>query len=67
MQIEHFTHNSVFQGRIDILEKGELNHWCDELNLQADELTEIVKNVGPNLEAVRDYLVRRSMMRERFF
>lgn len=49
---------------IHLNESWEINHWCEELNLRADELIEIVKKVGPSLENIRDYLGRQSLRRE---
>jgi hypothetical protein len=65
MQFEHSAFNPP--SRIDIRESWEVNHWCEELNLRADELREIVLKVGSSLEAIRDYLARRNMQREASF
>lgn len=48
-------------------ESWELNHWCEEFNLRADELRAIVKEVGPEVNDIRDYLVRRNIGREHTF
>ena len=48
-------------------EGWDLNRWCEELNLRAEELKEIIKRVGPDLENIRDYLARRNMKRESSF
>lgn len=65
MQFDHTAFNSP--ARIDIREGWEINHWCDELNLRADELREIILKVGTSVEAVRDYLAHRNMQRESTF
>ena len=65
MQFEHSSFNPP--ARIDIRESWEVNHWCEELNLRADELREIVAKVGTSLEAIRDFLAHRSIQREATF
>lgn len=49
---------------IHLNESWEINRWCEELNLRADELIEIVKKVGPALVDIREYLARQSLRRE---
>jgi hypothetical protein len=44
---------------IHITESWNLNHWCEELNLRAEELLEIVKRVGPKIEDIKEYLKKR--------
>lgn len=41
---------------IDIKKSWNLNHWCQEFNLRAEELIRIVKRVGPSLAAIRHFL-----------
>ena len=45
--------------RINVKESWELNHWCDEFNLKAEELKEIVKKVGPEVHNVRVHLAKK--------
>lgn len=41
---------------VNINESWSLNHWCEEFNLRAAELIEIVKKVGSNIEDIKEYL-----------
>jgi hypothetical protein len=51
---------SYDQSRKIKLAKGwELNHWCEEFNLRAEELKEIVKRVGNNPEKVKRFMLDR--------
>lgn len=43
---------------IDIKHAWDVNFWCDELNLRADDLKEIVKQVGPAVHDVRVHLAK---------
>lgn len=54
----------IDRSHIHVNNRWELNRWCEELNLRADELKEIVKKVGNNVQAVREYVVRRNLLRE---
>ena len=64
MQVqEHKAVNHSLQ-IIHLNESWELNHWCEELNLRAEELKEIVKKVGTGLIDIRAYLAKRNMNRE---
>lgn len=65
MQFEHSAFNPP--SRIDTREEWEMTHWCEELNLRDDELKSIIHEVGPSLMAIRDYLARRSIVREATF
>ena len=47
---------------INIKEAWDLNYWCDELNLKAEELKEIVKEVGPKPLDVRMFLAKRLLI-----
>ena len=64
MEAEHDMANEPLNSVIHLNESWELNHWCEELNLRAEELREIVKKVGPQIEDVRAYLARRNISRE---
>jgi Protein of unknown function (DUF3606) len=66
MQSEQNNHQFE-SSKIHLNESWELNHWCEVFNLRAEELKEIVKRVGPNVEAVRDYLARQNMRNEKSF
>lgn len=48
---------------INIKESWDVNFWCDELNLKADELKEIVKEVGPVPNDVRIYITKKSLLK----
>lgn len=48
--------------KINLKESWDVNFWCDELNLKAEELKEIVKNVGPVVHDVRLYLAKRLLL-----
>lgn len=67
MEVERETIKRSLPSMIHLNESWELNHWCEELNLRAEELKEIVKKVGPQLEDIRDFLVKRNMTRESTF
>lgn len=70
MQIEQQTMNPQFHHGnhlIDLSEGWEINHWCEELNLRSEELTEIIRRVGANLDAVRGDLAHRSLQSEKSF
>lgn len=45
--------------RINIHKSWDVNFWCEELNLRAEELQEIVKKVGPEIHDVRVYLAKK--------
>lgn len=46
------------RSRININEDWEVRYWTDALGVSKDELTELVKEVGPSVKAVRDKLGR---------
>lgn len=50
------------QKLIDVKEVLEVNFWCEELNLRAEELTEIVSEVGPSVFDVRLFLAKRLLL-----
>ncbi len=58
---------NVKHQRIHLNESWEINHWCEVFNLRADELKEIVRRVGPEIEDVRRYLGERNLSRESKF
>ena len=64
MQIEHEVMNVPFATHVSLSENGEFNSWCEELNVRADELKDIVQLVGSNIHAVRDFLAKRCMKNE---
>jgi hypothetical protein len=47
---------------INIKEAWDINYWCDELNLKAEELKEIVKEVGPKPHDVRMFIAKRLLI-----
>lgn len=67
-QQEQETHNGAIKHqRIHLNESWEINHWCEVFNLRADELKEILRRVGPEIEDVRRYLADRCLTRESNF
>lgn len=44
---------------INITESWDLNYWCEEFNLRAEELKEIVSKVGPAVYDVRLFLAKK--------
>jgi hypothetical protein len=48
--------------KIDLRESWSINYWCEELNLRAEELKEIVKLVGPAVHDVRLYLAKKLLL-----
>ena len=64
MEVAHETAKRSLPSIIHLNESWDFNRWCEELNLRAEELKEIVKKVGPNIEDVRGFLVKRNMKRE---
>lgn len=38
-----------------------VTYWCEELSLTPEELKNIVEEVGPSIEAVRQYLARKML------
>jgi hypothetical protein len=50
------------ENKIDLKEPWDLNFWCEELNLRAEELKEIVRLVGPKVHDVRTYLAKRLLL-----
>lgn len=50
------------ENMIDVRESWDVNFWCEEFNLRAEELKEIVKNVGPMVHDVRVHLAKKSII-----
>ena len=46
---------------VDLKKMGEVNFWCEELNLRADELKEIVKSVGPKINDIRMHITKKML------
>lgn len=44
---------------IDLKQSWDVNYWCEEFNLRAEELKEIVSKVGPAVHDVRDHLAKK--------
>lgn len=51
------------ENKIDVRESWDVNFWCEELNLRAEELKEIVKQVGPAVHDVRVHLAKQLLTR----
>ena len=64
MQTEHEAVIFPFHTHVILTENGEFDSWCEELNVRADELKEIVQTVGSNIHAVRDFLAKRCIKNE---
>lgn len=50
------------EDKIDLRESWDVNFWCEELNLRAEELKEIVKLVGPQVHEVRVHLAKKLLL-----
>ncbi len=48
--------------KIDVKESWDINFWCEELNLRADELKEIVRTVGPQVHDVRLHIAKKLLL-----
>lgn len=46
-------------GRVDTLDRLELQYWCRELRCTEPELMEALAKVGEHITAVREYLAKR--------
>ena len=46
------------RSRINVHEEWELRYWTEELGVSKERLTELVKEVGPTVAAVRQRLTR---------
>ncbi len=60
---ENVTTQNETEMKIDVKEAWDINFWCDELNLKADELKEIIKQVGPKVHDVRVHLAKNLIMK----
>jgi hypothetical protein len=47
---------------INVKETLEISYWCDELNLKAEELMDIITQVGPVVHDVRLYLAKKLLI-----
>lgn len=47
---------------INVNRSWDVNFWCEELNLRAEELKEIVKLVGPSVHEIRRHISDKLMM-----
>lgn len=47
---------------IDLKKSWDVNFWCEELNLRAEDLQEIVKVVGSNAQDVRLHLAKKLIL-----
>lgn len=50
------------ENMINVKESWDLNFWCDELNLKAEELYEIIQQVGPAVHDVRLHIAKKSLV-----
>lgn len=50
------------ESRIDVRESWDVNFWCEELNLRAEELKEIVNMVGPEVHDVRLHIAKKLLL-----
>lgn len=46
-------------GRVDTLDRLELQYWCKQFGCTEAELTEAVSSVGEHITAVREHLAKR--------
>lgn len=58
---ENLRNRKDEEAPINIKKAWDLNYWCDELNLKAEELVEIVKKVGPFPHDIRVYIAKRHL------
>lgn len=47
---------------INLQKSWNVNYWCEELNLRAEDLKEIVKAVGPSVHEVRVFLAKKLLL-----
>jgi hypothetical protein len=62
MQSEHETPERPLGSMIHLKGNWELNRWCEELNLRAEELKEIVKKVGPKYKDIKAYIEKKKAL-----
>lgn len=62
MQNEHETSKRPLGSMIHLKGNWELNRWCEELNLRAEELKEIVRKVGPMFEDIKAYIAKKKAL-----
>lgn len=60
---DNVTEQKMTESRINVKESWDINFWCDELNLKADELKEIIKQVGPEVHNVRLHLAKNMIVK----
>lgn len=48
--------------KIDLKESWDVNFWCEEFNLRAEDLKEIVLSVGPKVHDVRVHLAKKLLL-----
>ena len=47
------------ESSINMSKSKDVTFWCEELNLRAEDLKEIVKKVGPSIHEVRVFLAKK--------
>lgn len=62
MQSDHEIPKRPLGPEIHLNGNWELNRWCEELNLRAEELKEIVKKVGPRFKDIKAYITKRKAL-----
>ena len=62
-QAHHHHGTREEESKVDLRESWDVNFWCEELNLRAEELKEIVKKVGPSVHEIRMHLTKHSLTR----
>lgn len=60
---EQICDSNLSDDTINIKEAWDVNFWCDELNLKADELKEIVRQVGPAVHDVRLHIAKKLILK----
>jgi hypothetical protein len=48
--------------KINVSEVKELNYWCEELNLRAEDLKDIIIKVGPAVHDVKLYMAKKLLI-----
>lgn len=59
MQGDHENSKRPLGPVIHLKGNWELNRWCEELNLRAEELKEIVRKVGPKFDDIKAFIEKR--------
>ena len=56
MSDDQFNRGKAGRQRIDINDEYEIRNWCESLSVTEDQLRDAVRNVGPEVTDVKDFL-----------